>query len=303
MAAKVWLDTDIGTDVDDAVALTLALLSPEVELVGVSTVYGDVALRSRMVLKMLALGGRSSIPVYSGCERPLLNERPVYWAGHEGVGLLGPEDAGLTPQPGHAVEAILRAAEQYAGELVLVSIGPMTNIGMAFAQRPGLAKQVKLLLIMGGAVRASRTGLALPLAEHNFRSDPEAASIALRSGAPTVVVPLDVTTQVQITADAVSRLKAVGDGLRRALADQLDVYLTRMGRAWTHMHDPLALSHAIRPGLLTLEKCEVQVETRSEIAAGATWVRLSEGAQTQVALGVERVAFEQFLLERLTASG
>ena len=192
MATKVWLDTDIGTDVDDVVALSLALLSPEIELVGVSAVYGDVALRSRMALKMLALAGRDDMPVFAGCERPLLGERPVYWAGWEGEGLLGPEDECLEPSPKHAVDALIEAIDENEGEVVLVSIGPLTNVGLALTKDPTIAHKVRLLLVMGGVCRLGAGGLDLPFAEHNVACDPEAASIVFRCGAPTVMVGPEV---------------------------------------------------------------------------------------------------------------
>lgn len=301
MPSKVWLDTDIGSDVDDAVALTLALLSPEIELIGISTVYGDVSLRSRMVLKLLALAGMEEVAVYSGCERPLLSDRPVYWAGWEGEGLLTAEDQALTPQPGHASDAIIQAVAENEGEIVLVAIGPLSNVGLALMKEPTLAKKVRLLLIMGGVCRCGTNGLDLPFAEHNIKSDPEAASVVFRCGAPIVMVGLDVTMRVRITAEGIRRVGDVGDPLRLALANQLQRYLAAMKRDYTIMHDPLALSYAIKPDWLRLVSCDVLVETRSEIAAGATWVRRNPASRTQVAIDVESERFEGFLLERLTS--
>src|SRR5215467_10346800 len=103
MPIRVILDTDIGTDVDDCLALALILASPELQLEGVTCVYGDALLRARMVRKLLRLAGREEVPVYVGAEKPLLCRRPVYWAGHEGVGLLEEADAGLAPAVEHAV--------------------------------------------------------------------------------------------------------------------------------------------------------------------------------------------------------
>jgi len=300
MPTKLWLDTDIGTDVDDVVALSLALLSPEVYLIGVSTVYGDVGLRSRMVLKMLSLASRQDVPVFSGCERPLLNERPIYWAGWEGEGLLGPEDAGLAPRPEHAADAMIRAVSENEGEVVLCAIGPQSNVGLAFMKEPSLARKVRLLLLMGGVARCCPNALDMPLAEHNIKCDPEAASVVFRSGAPIVMVGLDATLQVRITAAGVAAIRAVGDPLRSALAGQIERYLNAAGRDFTYMHDPLALAYALRPELLRLEPCEVQVDTRSEIAAGATWARRNPSGKTQVAVGVDVAGFEQLLLERLS---
>jgi len=299
MRTPVWLDTDIGTDVDDAVALGLALRSPEIELVGVSTVYGDVGLRSRMVLKLLQAAGREDVPVYSGATEPIMRERPVYWAGWEGEGLLAPEDAELKPRPEHAVPALVKAVNERPGEITLVTVGPMTNAALAFALDSELAGKLKGLVVMGGAVRIGEDGLKLPVAEHNLACDPEAAALCFRSGAPTVMVGLDVTTRVWVDRAAVERIRQGGD-LGRAVGTQLELYLGHVSRDYTWMHDPLALSYVIRPELLELVPAEVRVETRSEVAAGASWVRHSEGSRTQVAVGVDSDAFVALLVERLS---
>jgi purine nucleosidase len=300
MANRVWLDTDIGTDVDDVVALSLALLSPEIDLVGVSTVYGDVALRSRMVRKVLDLAGRGDVPVYSGCTHPVLNERPIYWAGWEGDGLLAPEDAGLSARSEHAVDAMTAAIDANPGEIDVVAIGPLTNLGVALMRDPTLAKRVRRFVIMGGLHRTGPDALALRFAEHNITCDPEAASVVFRCSAPIVAVTLDVTLQVHVTAADVEAIGAVGDPLRLALADQLRRYLKANDRDYTFMHDPLAMAYVMRPELVTTLPCEVLVDVRSEIAAGATWMLRSESGHTQVSVDVDRRGFERFLVERLS---
>ncbi|MHB0875857.1 MAG: nucleoside hydrolase [Anaerolineae bacterium] len=301
MTNRVWLDTDIGTDVDDIVALSLALLSPEIDLVGVSAVYGDVALRSRMIRKVLSLAGRAEVPVHAGCTHPVMNERPIYWAGWEGEGLLGPEDAGLAADSVHAVDAMTAAVNASPGEIDVVAVGPLTNVAVALMRDMTLAQRVRRFVIMGGLHRTGQDALSLRFAEHNITCDPEAASVVFRCGAPIVMVGLDVTLRVQVTADDVEVIAAAGDPLRLALADQLRRYLRANQRHFTHMHDPLAMSYVVRPSLLALEPCEVLVDTRSEIAAGATWVRYSRDSRTQVAVDVDTQGFERFLVERLSA--
>ncbi|NPV09068.1 MAG: nucleoside hydrolase [Anaerolineae bacterium] len=300
MPIPVWLDTDIGTDVDDAVALALALRSPEIELVGVSTVYGDVDLRSRMVLKLLQLAGRGDIPVYSGASQPLMRERAVYWGGWEGEGLLGEEDRSLAPRQEHAVLALTRAANDRPGEISLATIGPMTNVSLAFALDPELAGKLRRLVVMGGVARTGPQGLGLPIAEHNLACDPEAASLCFRSGAEMAMVGLDVTTQVWVDRTGMERIRRSGGPLGQAVAGQLERYLAIRKRERTMMHDPLALSYLIRPEFLELVPAEVQIETRSELASGATWVRRTDESRTRVAVGVDARGFEAFLLERLS---
>lgn len=300
MPTPVWLDTDIGTDVDDSVALSLALRSPEIELVGVSTVYGDVALRSRMVTRLLHLAGSEDVPVYCGSGEPLMRERPVYWGGWEGEGLVEGEEADCHRGSAHAVNALIEAADRRPGEITLLTIGPMTNAALAFAMDPDLAKKLAGFVLMGGAARTGENGLSLPLAEHNLKCDPEAASLCFRCGRDMVMVGLDVTTRVWFHRAGLERIRRTGGRLGEAVADQLERYLTIRGSDRTMMHDPLALAYLVQPDLLETVPATVQVETRSEAAAGATWVRLSEEGHTQVAVDVDAESFQEMVLERLS---
>ena len=215
----IILDTDIGTDVDDLLALSLVLTSPELELVGVTTVYGDVALRAHMVRRLLALRGVTGIPLAMGASKPLLGKRAIYWEGHEGKGLLTPEEEAAPLPDEHAVDMIVRTVMARPGEITLAAIGPLTNIALAFLREPRLAQALAGLLIMGGSVGGARA-LHLPWTEHNFRCDPEAAHVVLSAGAPTWIVPLDVTTQVRIRQADVERTsqpgRSVPSGRRRS---------------------------------------------------------------------------------------
>jgi len=299
---RVILDTDIGTDVDDCLALALILASPELELVAVTTVYGDVILRGRMVRKLLALRGREDIPVAAGASRPLLGKVPVYWAGHEGRGLLGPGDEAFDPPPGHAVDLIVETVMAHPGEITLVAIGPLTNVALAFLREPRLATQLAGLVLMGGVVGGA-AALHLPWVEHNFRCDPEAAHIVLSAGVIPTIVPLDVTTQVAIRPADVARLRGVGDPFHQAVADQVELYPPFVARGWTYLHDPLAVATLIQPGLVRLEPVRAFVETRGEHTAGALLVALPTAdapATARVALEVDAPRAEQFIAERLT---
>ncbi len=301
MAIGVILDTDIGTDVDDCLALSLLLASPEVDLLGVTCVYGDVSLRARMVLKLLELRGRSDVPVMAGAAVPLLGKRPVYWAGHEGKGLLEPADEGRRPSPEHAVDFLVRTVLERPGQVHLLAIGPLTNLALAFRREPRLAGQLAHLTIMGGAIRGPGR-FDLPYHEHNITCDPEAAHVVLSAGAPTTLVPLDVTTRVRIRAEGVARIRAGGTGFHRAVADQVEVYPPFARRGWTHLHDPLAAATIVQPDLVTIEPLHLDVELGGEHAAGATLARVPTAeapASAEVALGVDAARFEEFLVRRL----
>ena len=296
----IILDTDIGTDVDDCLALSLILASPELELLAVTTVYGDVLLRARMALKLLALRGMAAIPVAMGAARPLLGKREVYWAGHEGKGLLEPEDEATHPAREHAVDVIVRAAMARPGEVTLVAIGPLTNVALAFLREPRLAENLAGLYLMGGVVGGAHA-LELPWAEHNFRCDPEAAHIVLSAGARTTVVPLDVTTQVRIRPHDVARIAACGDPFHRAVADQVSLYPPFASRGWTHLHDPLAVAALVEPALVCATPLRVLIETRGEHTSGAMLTALPEPgapATVNVALEVDAARAEAFMVDR-----
>ncbi|MBO0701342.1 MAG: nucleoside hydrolase, partial [Candidatus Dormibacteraeota bacterium] len=235
---RLLLDTDIGTDVDDCLALALLLHSPEVELEAVTCVYGDVDLRARMVLKLLALAGRTEVPVAAGAAQALLGQRPVYWEGHEGAGLLEPEDDRLTPVAGHAAELIVRQARENPGRLTLLAIGPLTNVALAVLVEPELPRLLAGVTIMGGSVRVG--DLALPRVEHNFACDPEAAQVVLGAGLPVTLVPLDVTLKTRLGAGALEAIRTGGTPFDEAVARQLELYPRFVERGFTTPHDPLA---------------------------------------------------------------
>jgi purine nucleosidase len=303
VSTRLILDTDIGTDVDDCLALAVILGSPELQLEGVTCVYGDVLLRARMVRKLLSLAGRDDVPVLLGASLPLLRRRPVYWAGHEGVGLLEPGDETLTPSPEHAVDYLVRTIWEHPGQIHLLAIGPLTNVALAFAREPRLAERLAHLTIMGGAVRGPDT-LALPYAEHNIRCDPEAAHVVLAAGAPTTLVPLDVTTRVSIDRGGLERIRAAGAPFHAAVARQVALYPRFASHGATYLHDPLAAAAVARPDLVETASLHVDVEIEGQHAAGMTLCRTpgpDVPANAHVALTVAAAAAETVILDRITA--
>jgi purine nucleosidase len=301
---RLILDTDIGTDVDDALALAVVLGSPEIALEAVTCVYGDVALRARMVRKLLRLRGAAKPPVYAGASRPLLGLRPVYWAGHEGVGELEPGDEALKAEPEHAVDYLVRTVMANPGQLHLAAIGPLTNVALAMLREPRLAAALAHLTIMGGAQRGP-DGLGLPYGEHNIVCDPEAAHVVLSSGAPITLVPLDVTTLVSLRREHLPRIEAGGSAFHRAVADQLARYPRFAERGATHAHDPLAIATIVEPALLGTRRLHVDVETAGRLAAGVTLMReptVDAPANAEVALTVEAERAAERIVARIAAA-
>jgi purine nucleosidase len=303
MPLPVLLDTDIGTDVDDCLALALVLTSPELEPVGVTCVYGDVALRARMVHRLLALADQPSVPIRLGVRVPLLGQRPVYWAGHEGVGLLDAGDPEPTLADEHAVDFLIRTVLERPGAIHLVAIGPLTNVALALRREPLLATALARLTIMGGVIRGIDR-LDLPYAEHNIVCDPEAARIVLDAGAPIFLVPLDVTTETRIRRPDVDRMNTAGSPLQRAVARQVELYPPFADRGSTFLHDPLAVASLVWPELLEWQALHVDVELVGAHTAGATLFSqptATAPANVHVATRVNGAAFEQRLIDRLCA--
>jgi purine nucleosidase len=298
MPTRIVLDTDLGTDVDDCLALATVLASPELQLEGVTCVYGDVAVRARMARRLLELAGRAEVPVLTGASEPLLGLRPVYWEGHEGEGLIADDDP---PPMRGAVAFLIETALASPGAIHILAVGPLTNVALALRAEPRLAAALAGLTIMGGVMRGPGQW-AQPYAEHNIRCDPEAAHIVLSAGVPITLVPLDVTTQVRIGPADVARIRTGGGPFRQAVAEQIDRYPSYRRRGYTFLHDPLAAAVMVDPSLVTLEPLQVEVELGGRLAAGATLVRAPDPAgppPAQVAVAVERERAERFVVGRI----
>lgn len=301
MPTSVILDTDIGTDIDDCLALALLLGSPELKLEAVTCVYGDVTLRSRMVLKLLKLRGITDIPVYVGAKDPIGSPRPIYWEGHEGQGLLDASDEAVQPTAGFAPDVLVERIMSAPGKIHLIAIGPLTNVALAFQREPRIAKNLAHLTIMGGVAR-SIDRLDLPLAEHNIICDPDAAKIVFASGAPITLVPLDITTQVDVTDDGLKRIQAVDTPFHAAVADQLARYprFQRFGR--TSLHDPLAVGVVTDPTFVKLQPVTMLVEGKDDPAPGVTLMRqpqADEQTTIKLAIAVDKPRFEAFFVDRV----
>ena len=300
MPTRIILDTDIGTDVDDCLALAVILGSPEVQLAGVTCVYGDVGLRARMVQKLLGLYGLRGIPILRGASEPLLGLRPVYWEGHEGQGLVEPEDE-TDNESEDAVSFIIRTVLENPGKIQLLAIGPLTNVALAIKRDPRVARDLAGLMIMGGVLRGPDS-LDLPYVEHNIRCDPEAAHIVLSSGAPITLVPLDVTMRVRITPEAVGRIAAAATPFHKAVVDQVRRYPRFARQGYTFLHDPLAAALLIEPDLVTYETVHVDVELGGRLTAGATLMRTPTDdapANARVAISVDIARAEEFVIDRI----
>ncbi|MEO5756073.1 MAG: nucleoside hydrolase [Mesorhizobium sp.] len=259
---KAIIDTDPG--VDDAMAIFFAASCPQIELIGLTTVFGnvDVEMATRNALHLVEMLDRP-IPVAKGSSAPLGGRpwEPVLWIhGDQGLGGLdAPSPKGRAIES-HAVDFLIEQARRHKGELVLFPIGPLTNIAAAIQRDPEFATNVARIFVMGGVVRAP--GNVTPFAEANIHNDPEAAQIVFDSGAEIVLVGLDVTDRILVTKQdfaAVAGQSPKFGGFLAAISDfYIDLYLKR-GANGCSLHDPATVIAAVRPDLFETAEGDVEV--------------------------------------------
>jgi len=273
MPKKIIIDTDPG--VDDAMAILFAFLSPEVEVVGLTTIFGNVYTpqATQNALRLAEFAGRPDVPVATGAELPLvapLDYVADFVHGHDGLGNTNPP-----PPRGQAVsisaaQFIVETVMANPGQITLVPVGPLTNLALALALEPRLAENVAEVVIMGGA--ATVNGNVTPAAEANIIHDPHAADVVFSANWPVTMVGLDVTMQTKMTGDYLASLQTSKTGrfIFKIAQFYLDFHRRRYpGCDFIHTHDPSALAYVIDPTLFTTVRGPVRVVTEG-IAAGQT---------------------------------
>ena len=298
MTTPVILDCDPGHD--DAIALLLALASPEIELVGVTTVHGNQTLEKTTdnALRVLALAGREDVRVAAGADRPLVRDLHVAAHVHGESGLDGPEVPPRASEPveQHAVDFLL---EHTTPETVLVPTGPLTNVALALAQGLTPAR----IVLMGGSIAE---GNMTPAAEFNIWADPEAAASVFGSGLDVTMIGLDVTHRALLTPELADRFRSTGR-LGTFVAELVDFFkqyhLRTYGWDGAPIHDAVALAHAFRPGIVETLRLNVEIETGSELTRGRTvvdrWHRTDREPNAHVGVDIDSEAFFELLLERI----
>ncbi|HET6487827.1 MAG TPA: nucleoside hydrolase [Spirochaetia bacterium] len=269
---RIILDTDIGDDIDDAFALTLVVRSPELSLAGVTTVFRNAERRAKLSLKLLSTLGVSGIPVLAGCDTPFVEgfraqDRDTwdpegrfipcqYATDYDGIRL---------PSDEHAVDFIIRTVREQPGQIVLVTIGPLTNAAMALRKAPDIASKLKSITMMGG-YRSENAP------EWNILCDPEAARIVFTAGAPIAMVGLDVTLQCSLSLQEVDRLRQAGSDGLGLLYELTQKWLAHSGAKNPILHDPLAVATLIDESVVRFEPRLVQVALEGT-ARGCTLTR------------------------------
>lgn len=305
----VIIDCDPG--VDDAIALLMALASPdEIELRGITCVAGNVSLpltvrNARIVVE---LSGRGDVPVYAGCPKPLRRDLPTAVRKHGKTGLDGYEwtEPAHPVAEGHAVDFIIetcRAADDAA--ITLCPIGPMTNIAAAIAKAPDIVAKLREIAFMGGA--ALVPGAVTPVAEFNIHTDPDAAQTVLASGAPITMFGLDVTQKAITTAERLDAIRRIGTPVAEAVAAILGFYdrtdIERYGAVGGPLHDPCVVAHLLQPALFSGKDCHVAVETESDLTLGQTvvdwWGVTGQPATCRVVTDIDADGYFALIGERL----
>jgi inosine-uridine nucleoside N-ribohydrolase len=305
----IILDCDPGHD--DAIALLLAVASPEVELIGVTTVAGNTTIdkTTNNALRVLELAGRADIPVYRGAERPFIRKQDVAVHVHGESGLDGPD----LPQPTtreqelHAVDYLAHEIRAREGKVTLIPTGPLTNIGLLFALHPDVRPE--RIVIMGGAIgEGNRT----PAAEFNIWADPEAAQRVFLEGLDTTMVGLDVTHRALITDAHTERMRGAGR-VGTAVAELMDFYARFHKSRYpdldgSPMHDPVCVAHVIDPTLMTVLDAFIEVDCSGGPSWGRTNVdwrgREHFGApNAKVGVDIDGERFAELIVERISSLG
>ena len=308
-ARPLFIDTDTASD--DAVALMLAFAEPGIDLVGLSTVAGnvpiDIATQNALYVRELC---RSKAPVHAGADRPLTRdlETGQHVHGQDGMGDIGLPLGGRKPDSEDAVGALIEAARRHAGALELVTLGPLTNIAVALRRAPEIARQIKSCTVMGGV--ADYVGNVTPVSEFNIWVDPEAAEITLRSGLAIEMVGWDISRKYAVIDDAdAAALRAIGTERARAAVDcqkALRAFNQQVsGLKGFDLPDPIAMAVALRPAIGTRRRAD-----RASVIGGDGPTRgmvmfdenptAPKGAKISVVEEASRQAFMAMLREALS---
>jgi len=299
------LDCDPGHD--DAIALLLALASPEIELLGVTTVHGNQTLEKTTAnaIRILEFAGRGEIPVAAGADRPLVRDLFVAAYVHGESGLDGPTLPAPRARPvsQHAVDFIAERVLESSSAVTLVPTGPLTNVALLLARHPGVAARLGRIVLMGGSIAE---GNVTPAAEFNIWADPEAAHRVFTSGLDVTMIGLDVTHKALLTPDHGRELRGAGR-TGAMVAELLEFYSVfhreTYGFDGSPIHDAVAVAHVATPGLVETVERHVAIECGSELCRGRTlvdlWRRTGNAPNASVGVAIDADRFLRLLVERV----
>lgn len=311
---RIIIDTDPGVDDAIAIWLALALASPELDVLGITTVAGNVPVEAtvRNACNIIGLAGRADVPVYGGAPRPLVREQVFGKYAHIGAfssDLVPHGD--IRPQQEHAVEFLVRTAKRAAQEndpVTICAIGPLTNLALALRFHPDVARGIKQIVFMGGAFTA--LGNRVPWADFNVYADPHAAQIVFSSGVPLTMMPLDVTFQALIQPEQVAELERRCGSPGAAIAALLRAFdrndVERLGREGGPIHDATVISWLLEPSLFGGVPAYVAANVSGDMAGYVMadfYRKLGKPANAQVIRTIDEAGFLALLAGRLSRYG
>jgi len=306
---KIIIDCDPGQD--DAVMLLLALACPdEFDILGITTVAGNVPLdlTQRNARIMCELAGRTDVPVYAGCNKPMKHELITAENVHGKTGIDGVEvyEPSMPLQDQHAVDFIIEtllAADD--NSVTLVPTGPLTNIGQAISREPDILPRIREIVLMGGAMREA--GNTTPSAEFNILEDPDAAQIVMHCGRPVTIAPLDVTHQALVSRKRIEQIRALDSPVGTAVVGMMEFFnrfdSEKYGSDGAPLHDPCTIAYLLKPELFEGKLCNVEIETGSRLARGHTavdfWGVTDRVRNANWLYKIDADGFFELLIERL----
>jgi inosine-uridine nucleoside N-ribohydrolase len=292
----VIFDTDIGDDIDDALALALALQSPELNVRAVTTVIDRTTERTRLAWKELGLYSRRDIVLGTGSDEPLLD--PVRPTRQPQFDVLTAEDVAPEAANRRAADVIVETLLRSQEKITVIPVGPLTNIALALKLEPRIKTKIERIVLMGGA-------FAMLMPEYNIMRDRIAAEIVFRSGVPITAVGLDVTTRCKLEGRDLDRLRAAGNPASKFLFRLIELWQDGHPNQYPTLHDPLAVASVVRPNVIETQLGAVEVETASPLTYGITMFtpaeRVKGPATTHVARNVNVREFLDMFVERLSA--
>jgi purine nucleosidase len=306
---KTIIDCDPGQD--DAVMLLLALACPdEFDILGITTVAGNVPLdlTQRNARIMCELAGRTDVPVYAGCDKPMRLDLITAENVHGKTGIDGVEiyEPAMPLQDQHAVDFIIETLLQAGDDsITLVPTGPLTNIGEAMSRQPDILPKIREIVMMGGAMREA--GNTTPSAEFNILEDPHAAHIVMQCGRPLTIVPLDVTHQALVSQNRIEQIRELNTPIGTAVVGMMEFFnrfdSEKYGSDGAPLHDPCTIAYLLKPQLFEGKMCNVEIETGSPLTRGHTavdfWGITDRVRNANWLYKVDADGFFELLIERL----
>ncbi|WP_113627132.1 nucleoside hydrolase [Pectobacterium peruviense] len=305
---RIIIDTDPG--VDDAIAIWLALASPELDVLGITVVAGNVPLEATLpnACNVVGLTGRTDVPIFAGASRPLIRDQVFGKYAH--IGEFSSEwvpQSTLSPEQEHAVDFLVRMTRQAAADnnpLTICSLGPMTNLALALCFHPDVARGIKQIVSMSCAFTAM--GNRVPWADFNVYADPHAAEIVFSSGVPVVVMPLDVTFQALIQTEQVDDIERSGGAPGKAMAALLRMFdrneVERFGREGGPIHDATVIAWLLKPELFKSKYARIGVEVSGKTAGyvfADFYNKLGESANALIMREIDEQGFLGLIADRL----